>query len=788
MCGIGAVVGTETGKAETLRKMLAQITHRGNSLYEMKDAAGCALGANRLEITGRNEGKQPKANEDGTIFAVFNGEIFNYKKLNAELRAAGHEIGSDCDTETLVHLYEQYGQKMVDRIDSEMFAFVIYDSKKGEVFAARDRWGVKPLYYAKDGAGTVYFGSEIKELAALPQVESVKLFPPGHYFAQGKLVRYYKHARKACRMGERAAAARLRHLLDAAVKKRVDTDLPIGVFLSGGLDSTAIVATAAKFHKDVTAIIVGNKDSEDAEFAKRYCRDYGIKHVVLSPPSEDEIFKEIKKIVYMAESFEPNVVRQSAISYFIARAAKDAGLRIVLCGEGADELFLGYPEFKQLGGAKISERQNSFLKSLHRTQFQRVDRTSMGSALEMESEGRRNKGTTVEVRVPFFDDAMVGFATSLPPSMMIRDGVEKYLLREAMRDRLPEYIRTRKKVVLSEGAGFGGNGPGGLFENLAASQISEAEFAKVQAEFPEWAIRTKEEAFYFGLFRSFGYCKAKFSKERVAANRIASLGKEAGKPCEERIADALSDSRFCRFRPRKPDELAGVVKKKLEAHEQIDFFMLWGIWKKEGLDAVDTEALDVLGDFTQEVRAVYPQGARVTFVLADTHAEINLLDSTRIRKYDSYAGLFERYARSKGYRVVRLSSIAPATLPAIGARALRRMERSELWRGLVAAAGKYYEGKDKAEGARAYAGRRLAEKPALEAHFRDAIFLTYNGPRHDAIAPDVPTLYIVPTGRGAAASRGSAMASSRFPPAFSPLPRSSFPWLFSCPCSSAARP
>ncbi len=744
MCGIGAVHGKSEGKAETLRLMLSRIAHRGNSLYEMKEMGNCALGANRLEITGRNQGRQPKENEDGTVLAVFNGEIFNYRELNAELAAAGHGIKSECDTETLVHLYEQYGVKMVEKIDSEMFAFAIYDAKKDEVFAARDRWGVKPLYFAKDREGNVYFASEIKQLSRLPQIRSVKAFPPGHYFQGGKLTRYYKFKRKKARITERAAALRLRALVDEAVRKRVDTDLPIGVFLSGGLDSTAILATAVKYHKDVTAIIVGNKDSEDAAYAKRFCKDYGIKSVVLCPPSEEEIFANVEKIVYLAESFEPNVVRQSAISYFISKAAKDAGLRIVLCGEGADELFLGYPEFKELAENKIVARQDSFLKSLNRTQFQRVDRTSMGSA--MGKDGIRADGTTVEVRVPFFDQKIVEFATSLPLSMMIREEggvkVEKRILREAMRDRLPEYIRTRKKVVLSEGAGYGGNGPGGLFEGLAAARICEGELEKMQAEFPEWAIRTREEALYFRIFSSFGYAKAKFNKERVAANRTASTQAEAGKTVDARVLEAITGHEFCRFRPRKEAEIAKIVREKVRAGEQLEFFMLWGLWKKDALDNADYEALGILGALREKVRGIYPKGARITLVLTDTHAEINLLDRTAIRRYDSYAGLMQRHARSLGYEVVMLGELAGEMRQQDGA--VREVENSGIWGGLLASAGKYYEGADKREGAEKYVARRIAEKPLLEAHFADAVFLTYNGPRYDAIAPDVPTLYIIP--------------------------------------------
>lgn len=334
------------------------------------------------------------------------------------------------------------------------------------------------------------------------------------------------------------------------MRKRVATDLPIGVFLSGGLDSTAILATARKFHGDVTAIIIGNSRSEDARVAKRYCEKNGVKYVLRSPPSEEELFEMVEEIVYTTESFEPNVVRQSALSHFIAKTAKETGLRVVLCGEGADELFLGYHEFKELGKRRVEEVQNRFMKNLNCTQFQRVDRTAMHF--------------TIEVRVPFFDDAVVAFANALPVELKLKkndagEKIDKHVLRKAMSDRLPQQICRRKKVVLSEGAGYGGNASGGLFEALAAAKISDAEFDAAQKQFAEWNLRTKEEAFYFKIFKRFAFDKADFNKKRVAANRTNSM--DAGAPTEERIVRALEKRKYCRFPVKKRSEMLALVKR-----------------------------------------------------------------------------------------------------------------------------------------------------------------------------------------------------------------------------------
>ncbi|TAL53072.1 MAG: hypothetical protein EPN86_04740, partial [Nanoarchaeota archaeon] len=635
MCGIGAIWGDASGKQETLRTMLSTISHRGNSLYEVLEAGKCALGANRLEITDRMHGRQPKSSENNSVFAVFNGEIFNHQALKNQLERIGHTFKSDCDTETLVHLYETFGEKMVEQIDSEMFAFVLYDLASNSLFAARDRWGVKPLYWAKDDQGNFYFGSEIKELSCIQQISTINNFPPGHYFENGKFVRYYRlSAKKNEKIEEERAAQILRCLIDEAVKKRVSTDLPIGVFLSGGLDSTSILATAMKYHRKITAIIVGNNKSEDAKFARRYCVENKVNYFLIRPPTEKEMFASVAKIIKITESFEPNVVRQSAISYYIANAAKKLGIRIVLCGEGADELFLGYPEFSVLGRKKIADAQRNFLKSLHRTQFQRVDRTSMHF--------------TLEVRVPFFDQKIVELASSLPAKMKIKahDGIkiEKYILRKAMSDRLPGYICNRKKVVLSEGAGYKGNQPGGLFEELASAQISDEEFEKMLREYPDWNIRTREEAFYFRIFEGLGYCKARFNMKRVIANRTLSIHRNIGDNLADRILNKISSKKFCRFGIKQRERMSALISEAVKRKSPIEFFMLWGVWKKDSVDVADEAALEILDNMLSGIIDIYPTGFRLTIVLADTHAELNLMDKMKIYAYDSYLGSFERFA------------------------------------------------------------------------------------------------------------------------------------------------
>ncbi|OGF22961.1 hypothetical protein A2Y83_05050 [Candidatus Falkowbacteria bacterium RBG_13_39_14] len=300
MCGITAILEKSfrlkngRDKEEFIKKSLDKIKHRGTSIYEYRIFDNGAIGANRLPIVDRENGQQPLLNEDNTIFAAQNGEIFNYKKLKKELEDKGHKFKTDSDTEVLAHLYEEYGEEMIYKLDSEMFAFVIYDIKKNNFFVARDPFGVKPLFYAKEGK-THYFGSELKQLAQFDFIKEIKIFPKGHYMRNGKLKEYYKlkYSNKIKNLDY--AKTKLTELIVEAVKKRVDTDLPIAVLLSGGVDSSLVMEIATRFHKDVTAFILGIPGSSDYEASMRLCKDnkasrqnnFHILHPIFTPSLPD---------------------------------------------------------------------------------------------------------------------------------------------------------------------------------------------------------------------------------------------------------------------------------------------------------------------------------------------------------------------------------------------------------------------------------------------------------------------------------------------------------------------
>ncbi len=508
MCGIGAVLGN-TNAEELLLKSLEKILHRGLKPFEIEAGEDYSLGANRLPIVDRENTQQPVRNEEGNLICVFNGELFNYSELRKSLEEQGHSLNSSCDSELLPHLYEEYGEQMLEYLDSEMYAFIIYDQKTKSYFAARDPIGVKPLYWAVAGS-TVYFASEIKQLVHFEQIKEIQVVPPGHYVKDGRVVKYSTllDKKKLLTVPLDEMIQRVRTLLYEAVRKRVQTDLPIGVFLSGGLDSTAILSIARRFHPNVTALLVGKKGSRDPYYAEKYCKEFNVPYKFLESPSEEELEKRIQEIIYITETFEPNVVRQSAISFYISKLGK--GFRIILCGEGADEIFAGYPEFEGVSPAEINTLSLEFLKDLHRTQLQRVDRTSMHF--------------TEEVRVPFLDSELVAYALRIPGEYKVREGTTKWILRKAMELELPEYICWRKKVVLSEGAGYKGNDPSdGMFSSFIERKMSDGEFERVKKEFSPWNLRTKEEAYYFSIFRDFNFHKGTFAKKRVRANRTKSV-------------------------------------------------------------------------------------------------------------------------------------------------------------------------------------------------------------------------------------------------------------------------
>ncbi|MBP9821569.1 MAG: ABC transporter substrate-binding protein [Candidatus Pacebacteria bacterium] len=507
MCGIAASFRSQNANKDTL-KSLEKIQHRGGSVFEIESFDDASIGANRLPIVGRLSGKQPLHNEKKTIWAVQNGEIFNHKELRSELQGLGHVFDSESDTEVLVHAYEEWGASMVAKLDSEMFAFVIYNTETRDVFAARDPLGVKPFYYAKTKEGELFFASEMKQLVQFESIFEVQEFPQGHFYLNGRFVKYFEIKESKEKLSEANAIRLIEKDIVEAVKKRVDTDLPIGVFLSGGVDSSLVMEIATRFHPDVTAIILGNEGSSDYDFAMRLCKERGYKFHAVSPNIDYK--QELDEILYYLETYEPLVVRQAFANWICSREAQKLGLSIVLIGEGADELFAGYNEFSALPEKLINKGCKILTENLGAGHLKRVDRGAMRF--------------TVETRAPLLDTKLVQDAFLVPGNLKVKKEnhriTTKYILRKVAAEFLPDYIAWRYKMPFANGAGM--NVGYNYKSGDGALGALTAEYATVidQKAIKKYDLETHEERYYFKKFDEFGYTKLKGGEQRIVVKDV----------------------------------------------------------------------------------------------------------------------------------------------------------------------------------------------------------------------------------------------------------------------------
>jgi asparagine synthase (glutamine-hydrolysing) len=387
MCGIAgfgdsqdAHARVEQERAQILERMCRVIRHRGPDDQGVMLKPGAALGMRRLSIIDLAGGHQPISNEDSVVTIVFNGEIYNYQELQKELQTRGHQFRTNSDTETIVHAYEEFGASCVDHLRG-MFAFAIWDDREKKLFIARDRVGKKPLYYSVSRGGTLVFGSELKSLLEHPDVErtinpqaldayfslgyvpdpisifaNIEKLPPGHHltFTSGRLTveRYWDFNYNANGNGHKASdyLEELRALLDEAVKLRLVSDVPLGAFLSGGVDSSTVVALMAR-HMDqpVKTFSIGfNEDSYDElKYARLTAEKFGTDHhEFLVTPDICEVVDEL------AWHFDEPFADSSAIpTYVVSKLAREH-VKVVLTGDGGDELFAGYSRY-------VTERHRS---------------------------------------------------------------------------------------------------------------------------------------------------------------------------------------------------------------------------------------------------------------------------------------------------------------------------------------------------------------------------------------------------------------------------------------------
>jgi asparagine synthase (glutamine-hydrolysing) len=493
MCGIVAAFGeVDTGKCE---RMLNRIQHRGPDDTGILALDAAWLGHQRLSIVDVSRGRQPLANGDGTAWIVGNGEIYNHEDLSAKLPPG--ILRTQSDTEAALHLVMRDGPASVAEL-SGMFALAMVTTT-GDGLVARDPMGVKPLYWINGADGTL-FASELRAFDAedRPRVAS---FPPACLWTPATgIVRYANSvpvdvcpARRAQQpVWDHAVLDRVRNSLVLSVQRRMMSDVGVGVFLSGGLDSAIVAAIAAEYTRrrgDVLpTFAVGTKDSSDLLAARRVAEFIGSDHHEVIATAES-IGEELANAVEVIEHYDPALVRSAVPNLLLAREASKK-VKVVLTGEGADELYGGYsyvhtPEFAH-PNALHAELVRS-LEQLHHLNLQRCDRTTMYFGLE--------------AREPFLDTNVVRTALTLPAEWKkTTDGrLEKAVLREAFTDWLPEELLWRGKEQFGDGSGAG--------EVLAALALDAANAADVRGNSRQppdsWALRSDEEILYYRIWQRY---------------------------------------------------------------------------------------------------------------------------------------------------------------------------------------------------------------------------------------------------------------------------------------------
>ncbi len=445
MCGIALLVGpgAQTQTA-TFDRMVEGIRSRGEVL-ETDRTETALLATSRLRIVDRDRAVQPWTSPDGRWALCYNGEVFNHQELRGRLQAQGYPQRSESDTEVVLEALLAWGEDAMLQFRGE-FAFALVDREKGTVVLARDPAGVKPLYWARTGE-RLHVASEVKALT--PLGTTIHEVPPGYIgrgsSTQDPALRPYIDL---LRLGEGEpvladvdeAKAALRRTFEDSVRLRVDTDLPVAVILSGGLDSSLTLLHARRLHPNVHAFTVGTKGSEDVAYASRLARDLDVPHEVISLRPRDISLRDIREAIFRSEATEYGDVINAVVSLKVFERVHQRDIKVVLTGDGSDELFGGYDMYAQVPEA---DRRSLFLhkiRHLSRTELQRVDRTSMGVG--------------VEARVPFLDVQMLLLSMRIPLEMKVRDGYEKWIVRETFADLLPDYIKARHKNPMSHSSGL----------------------------------------------------------------------------------------------------------------------------------------------------------------------------------------------------------------------------------------------------------------------------------------------------------------------------------------------
>ena len=502
MCGIVGAFDLKDD-AQCLRpqilKMAKIIRHRGPDWSGIFCDTHAILAHERLSIVDPESGGQPLYSKDQQLVLAVNGEIYNHQQFRDELKKDYEfQTGSDC--EVILALYQRYGINFIHRLNG-IFAFALYDRANDRYLIARDHMGIIPLYYGYDKKGTFYIASELKALEGYcTQIQS---FPPGHFLdsKEGVIRRWYKREWTDYEnvKNNKSDINELRSALENAVRRQLMSDVPYGVLLSGGLDSSIIAAVAAKYASlriesdgkekawwpRLHSFAVGLKGAPDLIAARKVADFIGTVHHEINYTIQEGI-DALRDVIYYLETYDVTTVRASTPMYLLARVIKSMGIKMVLSGEGADEIFGGYLYFHKAPDAR----------AFHEETVRKLSKLHLYDCL------RANKSLAawgVEGRVPFLDYEFLDVAMRLNPAdkMSSDTKMEKWILRKAFEDMIPKEIAWRQKEQFSDGVGYSWIDS---LKELTARCVTDEMMADAAKRFPVNPPRNKEEYYYRSIF------------------------------------------------------------------------------------------------------------------------------------------------------------------------------------------------------------------------------------------------------------------------------------------------
>ncbi len=504
MCGIVCAFDLKQN-SEDLRpqilEMSKRIRHRGPDWSGIFDNEKAIMAHERLAIVDPASGKQPLFSPDKQLILAANGEIYNHRALRKQFEST-YDFQTQSDCEIILALYKEKGVDFVDDLNG-IFGFAIYDVEEDAYFIARDHMGIIPLYIGWDQNGTFYVASELKALESV--CTKIELFPPGHYFhsKDGKFVQWYKRDWKeydAVKDNE-TSIQEIKEALEAAVHRQLMSDVPYGVLLSGGLDSSVTSAIAKKYAQkrvesgDTTdawwpqlhSFSVGLEGSPDLAAAQKVADHIGTVHHEIKFTIQEGL-DAIKDVIYNLETYDTTTIRASTPMYLMARVIKSMSIKMVLSGEGADELFGGYLYFHKAPNAK----------EFHQETVRKLDKLHMYDCL------RANKSLAawgIEGRVPFLDKEFMDVAMRINPQDKMINGerMEKWVVRKAFEDMLPESVAWRQKEQFSDGVGYSWID---TLKEIVEKEVSDEQMKNAHFRFPVQTPLNKEEFYYRTIFES----------------------------------------------------------------------------------------------------------------------------------------------------------------------------------------------------------------------------------------------------------------------------------------------